>query len=106
MNVTSFMRRRGWLFATMVLYVLELAEHFGVPVIGYPTVVRIFEFLVTGVIVASVVDKTVFLARMFSAASGATRGSSGRGETPGAAAHPERVTLSGSRSPRRRRSGS
>lgn len=55
------------IFATMVLYVLELAEHFGVPVIGHPTVVRIFEFLVTGVIVASVVDKAIFLARMFAA---------------------------------------
>ena len=94
------------IFGSMFLYVLELADHLGVPVIGSPIVVRVFEYLVAGVIVASVVDKTVFLARMFSAAPGATRGSSGRGETPGAAAHPERVTLSGSRSPRRRRSGS
>lgn len=55
-------------FATMVLYVLELAEHFRVPVIGYPVVVRVFEYLVAGVIAASVVDKAVFLARMFAAA--------------------------------------
>lgn len=57
------------IFAAMFLYVLELAEHLGVPVIGYPVVVRVFEYLVAGVIVASVVDKIVFLARMFAAAS-------------------------------------
>ena len=55
------------IFASMFLYVLELAEHFGLPVIGYPIVVRLFEYLVAGVIVASVVDKTIFLARMFAA---------------------------------------
>lgn len=59
------------IFASMFLYVLELAEHLGVPVIGSPSVVHVFEYLVAGVIVASVVDKIIFLARMFAAASGA-----------------------------------
>jgi cardiolipin synthase (CMP-forming) len=67
-------------FATMVLYVLELAEHFRLPVLGYPPVVRIVEYLTAAVIVASVVDKVIFLARMFAAAS---RGSGHKGAGPG-----------------------
>ena len=66
-------------FATMVLYVLELAESFRVPVIGHPIVVRVFEYLVAAVIVASVVDKALFLARMFASTSAAGR--SGRGKS-------------------------
>lgn len=67
-------------FATMVLYVLELAEHFRVPGLGYPPAVRIVEYLTAAVIVASVVDKVIFLARMFAAAS---RGGGGQGARPG-----------------------
>jgi len=56
------------IFATMVLYVLEVAKLFGVPGIGDPLTVRIIEYLVAGIIVASVADKAVFLTRMFSRA--------------------------------------
>jgi cardiolipin synthase len=65
-------------FATMVLYVMELAEHFDVPVIGAHLVVRIFEYLVAAVIAASMVDKAVFLARMFTAAAAADPDAGGK----------------------------
>jgi len=68
------------IFATMVLYVLELAQRFGVPVIGNSLVVFIMEWLVAAVIVASLVDKAIFLGRRFANApprgSGRARGTS------------------------------
>ena len=64
--VATFLGKAS-IFATMVLYVLELAERLGVPVIGNVTVVRVFEYLVAAVIVVSMVDKAIFLARMFAA---------------------------------------
>ncbi len=53
------------IFSTMVLYAMEAAERFGVPGVGDPRVVRIFEYLVAGVIVVSLADKAVFLRRLF-----------------------------------------
>jgi CDP-diacylglycerol--glycerol-3-phosphate 3-phosphatidyltransferase len=53
------------IFSTMVLYAMEAAERFGVPWVGDPRVVRIFEYLVAGVIVVSLADKAVFLRRLF-----------------------------------------
>ena len=53
------------IFATMVLYVLEIAEQFDVPWIGNSVVVRVMEWVVAGIIVASVVDKGIFLGRRF-----------------------------------------
>jgi phosphatidylglycerophosphate synthase len=53
------------IFAIMVLFLLEVAEHFAVPVIGYWLVVRIFEYLTAAVIAASFVDKTIFLRKLF-----------------------------------------
>jgi phosphatidylglycerophosphate synthase len=56
------------IFATMVLYVLEVAEYFNIPFIGNSVVVRVFEYLVAAVIVVSFVDKAIFLTRLFSGA--------------------------------------
>jgi CDP-diacylglycerol--glycerol-3-phosphate 3-phosphatidyltransferase len=63
------------IFATMVFYVLAVAQFLDVPWIGEPIVVRIVEYLVTGIIVASFVDKAVFLAKRFA-------GTPTPGETP------------------------
>jgi phosphatidylglycerophosphate synthase len=52
------------IFATMVLYAMEAAERFGVPLVGDPRVVRIFEYIVAGIIVVSLADKAVFLWRL------------------------------------------
>ena len=49
----------------MVLYAMEAAESFGVPWIGDPRVVGIFEYLVAAVVVVSMFDKAVFLRRLF-----------------------------------------
>jgi phosphatidylglycerophosphate synthase len=54
------------IFATMVLYLLETAEYFGIPVIGHPLVVRIFEFAAAAVILASFFDKVPILRGLFS----------------------------------------
>ena len=43
----------------------RLAERFGVPWVGDPRVVGIFEYLVAGVVVVSMFDKAVFLRRLF-----------------------------------------
>lgn len=53
------------IFALMVLYVMEIAGLFGVPWIGNALVVRIVEYAVALVVVVSMVDKTIFLTRMF-----------------------------------------
>ena len=53
------------IFATMFLYVLEVAEYFHIPWIGNPVVVKVFEYLVAAVIAASFVDKGIFLAKLF-----------------------------------------
>jgi phosphatidylglycerophosphate synthase len=53
------------IFALMVLYVMEIAGLFGVPWIGNALVVRIVEYAVTLVVVVSMVDKAIFLTRMF-----------------------------------------
>jgi len=63
------------IFATMVLYVLAVAEFLGVPWIGEPIVVRIVLYIVTGIVVVSFADKAIFLARMFATLAA-------RGETP------------------------
>ncbi len=54
------------IFATMALYLLETAEYFGIPVIGHPIVVRVFELAAAAVIVASFFDKVPILRRLFS----------------------------------------
>jgi phosphatidylglycerophosphate synthase len=53
------------IFAVMLLYLLETAEYFSLPVIGYPPVVRIVEILTAAVIVASILDKAIFLRKLF-----------------------------------------
>ncbi len=64
--VATFLGKTS-IFATMVLYVLEIAELFDVPVIGNHVVVRVMEWVVAAIIVASVADKAVFLGRRFAA---------------------------------------
>ncbi len=64
--VTTFLGKAS-VFAIMVLYVMELAERFAVPLIGSPVVVRIVEYLVAALVAVSMVDKAVFLARTFGA---------------------------------------
>jgi CDP-diacylglycerol--glycerol-3-phosphate 3-phosphatidyltransferase len=63
--VVTFLGKAS-IFTVMVLYAMEAAEHFGVPWIGDPRVVRIFEYIVAGVVVVSIADKAVFLRRLFS----------------------------------------
>jgi hypothetical protein len=53
------------IFATMVLYVMELAQLFRVPGVGSPVVVSIMEWVVAAIIVASLVDKGIFLRKRF-----------------------------------------
>jgi phosphatidylglycerophosphate synthase len=56
------------IFALMVLYALEIAQIFHVPGIGNNLVVTIFEYLVAAVVAVSMVDKAIFLTRMFAKA--------------------------------------
>ena len=53
-------------FALMVLYSMEIARLFSVPWIGNETVVLVVMYTVAAIVVASVVDKAVFLGRRFS----------------------------------------
>jgi phosphatidylglycerophosphate synthase len=80
--VATFMGKAS-IFATMVLYVMELAELFRVPVIGDRTVVMVIEWIVAAIIVASVADKGLFLRRRFAEApprqKGTDRAPSSRG---------------------------
>jgi phosphatidylglycerophosphate synthase len=62
--VATFMGKAS-IFATMVLYVMELAELFRVPIIGNSVVVAVVEWLVAAIIVASLADKGIFLKRRF-----------------------------------------
>jgi phosphatidylglycerophosphate synthase len=62
--VATFLGKAS-IFATMVLYVLELAQHFRVSVIGDRLVVTIMEWVVATIIVVSVADKGIFLRRRF-----------------------------------------
>ena len=72
--VATFLGKAS-IFATMVLYVLELAELFRVPVIGDRLVVTIMEWVVAAIIVASVADKGIFLRRRFAQIPPRLRGS-------------------------------
>jgi phosphatidylglycerophosphate synthase len=62
------------IFALMVLYVMVIAGLFGVPWIGNDLVVLYFEYAVALIVVASLVDKTIFLRRMFARSSEHQRG--------------------------------
>jgi phosphatidylglycerophosphate synthase len=53
------------IFSLMVLYAMEIAQIFRVPVIGDNLVVTIIEYVVAAVVSISIVDKAVFLIRMF-----------------------------------------
>ena len=62
--VATFLGKAS-IFAVMVLYAMEAAEHFGVPWVGDPRVVRVMEYLVAAVVIVSLADKAVFLKRLF-----------------------------------------
>jgi len=62
--VATFMGKAS-IFATMVLYVMELAQRFHVPVIGNTLVITVTEWVVAAIIVASLADKGTFLRRRF-----------------------------------------
>jgi CDP-diacylglycerol--glycerol-3-phosphate 3-phosphatidyltransferase len=66
-NPLSTFLGKASVFAVMVLYVMEIAGLLGVPWIGNEAVIVIVEYVVAAVIVASFVDKAVFLTRMFTA---------------------------------------
>ena len=51
------------IFSTFCLYGFELAEHLAIPVIGSPQLVTILEFMAAVILVASLVDKILFLRR-------------------------------------------
>jgi phosphatidylglycerophosphate synthase len=53
------------IFAVFCLYGLELLEFLGVPVLGNPTLLRILEYLAGAILLASLIEKVVFLARDF-----------------------------------------
>ena len=65
------------IFALMVLYALEVARLFDVPWIGDDTVVTIVLYVVSAIVVGSMVDKAIFLARRFAAIPPGTRRLSG-----------------------------
>ncbi len=70
--LSTFMGKAS-IFAVMVLYVMEIADLLGVPVIGNGIVVQVMEYAVAAVILASFVDKAIFLRRMFTAGRPAAR---------------------------------
>ncbi len=86
--VATFLGKAS-IFATMVLYVLELAQLFRVPVIGDRLVVTVIEWVVAAIIVASVADKGIYLRRRFAEVpprpkdTGRTQSSAGGGRTRG-----------------------
>jgi phosphatidylglycerophosphate synthase len=63
-NPVSTFLGKASIFAVMVLYAMEAAERFGVPWVGDPHVVRIFEYIVAGIVAVSLADKAVFLRRL------------------------------------------
>jgi len=62
---TATFMGKASIFATMVLYVMELLRLFRVPVIGNTIVVGVLEGVVSTIIVASLADKGIFLKRRF-----------------------------------------
>jgi phosphatidylglycerophosphate synthase len=66
--LSTFMGKTS-IFSLMVLYAMEIARLFSVPWIGDVLVVRIVSYVVAGIVIASVVDKAVFLTRRFSRVS-------------------------------------
>ncbi len=56
------------IFSLMVLYAMEIARLFSVPWIGNGTVVMIVSYVVAAIVIASMIDKAIFLGRRFSAA--------------------------------------
>jgi phosphatidylglycerophosphate synthase len=54
------------IFSLMVLYAMEVARLFTVPWIGNELVVQIVTYVVTAIVIASIVDKAIYLGRRFS----------------------------------------
>ncbi|MGA2977898.1 MAG: CDP-alcohol phosphatidyltransferase family protein [Spirochaetia bacterium] len=62
--VSTFLGKMS-IFSLMVLYAMEIARLFDVPWIGDDKIVAIIMYIVTLIVVVSIGDKTIFLARMF-----------------------------------------
>ena len=62
--LATFMGKAS-IFALMVLYVMKVAGMLGVPWIGSDSVLQIVEYAVAVIVVASLVDKALFLRRKF-----------------------------------------
>src|SRR5208283_5118099 len=56
------------IFSLMVLYAMEIARLFSVPWIGNATVVMVASYVVAAIVIASMIDKAIFLGRRFSVA--------------------------------------
>ena len=70
------------IFSLMVLYAMEIARLFSVPWIGNDLVVRILSYVVAAIVVASIADKAVFLARRFSRIAHAAQGATAQERAP------------------------
>jgi phosphatidylglycerophosphate synthase len=69
-------------FSLMVLYAMEIARLFSVPLIGNASVVQIVLYVVVAIVVASIVDKAIFLGRRFSRAAAAPGPATAHGRAP------------------------
>jgi len=69
-------------FSLMVLYAMEIARLFSVPLIGNASVVQIVLYVVVAIVVASIVDKAIFLGRRFSRAAAAPDPAAAHGRAP------------------------
>jgi phosphatidylglycerophosphate synthase len=70
------------IFSLMVLYAMEIARLFSVPWIGNDLVVQILSYVVAAIVVASIADKAVFLARRFSRMAHAAQGATAQERAP------------------------
>jgi phosphatidylglycerophosphate synthase len=57
------------IFSLMVLYAMEIARLFSIPWIGNEKVVMVVSYVVAAIVVASMVDKAIYLGKRFSAAA-------------------------------------
>ncbi len=70
------------IFALMVLYAMEIARLFSVPWIGNETAVTIVLYMAAAIVIASMIDKGIFLRRRFSAAAKKPDRAAVRGSLP------------------------
>jgi phosphatidylglycerophosphate synthase len=81
-NPLSTFMGKASIFSLMVLYAMEIARLFSVPWIGDEIVVRIVSWVVAAIVVASLVDKAVFLGRRFSRTAAVSAVAASQGQAP------------------------